>query len=168
MDKPLKMNFFKQIYFDSLNTKPIQQKKKEEEKVHHEKTQRVTQTSTNEDKYSKVLIVDDSQENRDLMVAYLKNENIQLELATNGQEAIKKSKEQIPDLIFMDMQMPIMDGIKATQLIRATGFKNPIYALTANVFEEEKKAALASGCDQYIAKPVSKKKIIELVNKLRS
>lgn len=184
MHKPLKMNFFKQIFFDSLKLTPNKEVPKTDSSAQmqssapQERKDLKSQTNQNSetkiakneilDNPAKVLIVDDSEENQALMKAYLKKANVVLKLANNGQEAVDLAKKENFDLIFMDMQMPIMDGLTATKELRKLNIKYPIMALTANVFEEEKASALAAGCSEYIAKPVSKKKIIEIIENIRS
>ncbi|MGZ3775631.1 MAG: ATP-binding protein [Pseudobdellovibrionaceae bacterium] len=116
----------------------------------------------------RILLVDDSEDNRVLMIHYLKNLPFDCDEATNGQQAIDKFKDNRYDLIFMDIQMPIMSGYKATELIRHwETSKNlahtPIVALTATAVVEDLKRAIASGCDSYAVKPVKKAEILEIL-----
>jgi multi-sensor hybrid histidine kinase (EC 2.7.13.3) len=103
----------------------------------------------------KILVVDDSSDSRLLMNELLSEIGFKIENAENGQEAIDYWKTWQPDLILMDVRMPVMDGLTATKLIKATslGQKTKILALTASVFEEDQQNILASGCDDFVAKP---------------
>lgn len=116
----------------------------------------------------RILLVDDSEDNRVLMIHYLKNLPFVCEEAVNGQEAVDKFKENRYDLIFMDIQMPIMSGYKATELIRYwEKTKNlphtPIVALTATAVLEDLKRTIVSGCDSYTVKPVKKAEILDIL-----
>lgn len=116
----------------------------------------------------KILLVDDSEDNRVLMIHYLKGLPFDCEEAIHGQEAVDKYKSQRFDLVFMDMQMPIMSGYKATELIRyhekEMGLPHtPIIALTATAVIEDLQRALSSGCDSYAVKPVKKTEILDIL-----
>ncbi|MGZ3771717.1 MAG: ATP-binding protein [Bdellovibrio sp.] len=116
----------------------------------------------------KILLVDDSEDNRVLIIHYLKNLPFDCDEASNGQEAVNKFKENNYDLIFMDIQMPIMSGYKATELIRYWEKSHnlphtPIIALTATAVLEDLKRTLVSGCDAYTVKPVKKAEILEVL-----
>lgn len=116
----------------------------------------------------RILLVDDSEDNRVLMIHYLKNLPFDCDEAVNGQEAVDKFKDNRYDLIFMDIQMPIMSGYKATELIRYwEKTKNlphtPIVALTATAVLEDLKRTIVSGCDSYTVKPVKKTEILEIL-----
>lgn len=108
-----------------------------------------------------VLIVDDSQDNRILMGAFLKGSKIKLQLAADGFEALEKFKTGVYDLIFMDMHMPGMDGYEATRKLRAletTGnlARTKVVALTALATREDADKALKAGCDDFLTKPIKK------------
>ncbi|KHD88143.1 MAG: hypothetical protein OM95_10225 [Bdellovibrio sp. ArHS] len=115
-----------------------------------------------------ILLVDDSEDNRVLIIHYLKNLPFDCDEAVNGQEAVEKFKQKRYDLIFMDMQMPIMTGYKATETIRHWESERkwshtPIIALTATAVVEDLKRTLASGCDAYVVKPVKKAEIVQIL-----
>lgn len=114
-----------------------------------------------------ILVVDDNAMNRDLVVAYLKAYDIIPEIAVNGKEALEQVKLGEFDIIFMDCQMPIMDGYESAKEIRKlTLDKNPIIiALTANAMEGDSERCISVGMDDYIAKPVSKKKLVKVIQK---
>ncbi|AFZ58751.1 response regulator [Anabaena cylindrica FACHB-243] len=111
----------------------------------------------------KILIVEDILENRQLIVKLLKYVGFDVCAVENGLEAIEIYKEWEPDLIWMDIQMPVMNGYEATKKIRAMaqGKKLMIIALTASAFEEDKKAILQVGCDDIVAKPFEENILFE-------
>ena len=104
-----------------------------------------------------ILLVEDNFSNQQIIILYIKDEVKKIEVAFNGKEALDKFGKVKYDLILMDVQMPIMDGFKATQKIReiekSTGTHTPIIAVTANAFPEDKDRCLSSGMDDYISKP---------------
>ncbi|MDQ2097991.1 MAG: ATP-binding protein [Tychonema bourrellyi B0820] len=103
----------------------------------------------------RILVVDDRADNCLVIVRLLSPLGILVREARNGQEAIAVWEDWQPHLIWMDMQMPVMDGYEATRQIKAhpLGKQTAIVALTASVFEEERKTILAAGCDDFIRKP---------------
>ena len=115
----------------------------------------------------KILLAEDSPDNQQLILAFLKNEPYEVDVAENGKVALEKTMEGKYDLILMDMQMPEMDGYTATQLIRARNQENVngqrliIVALTANVLQKDKDKCLAAGCDIYLSKPIKKAVLLE-------
>ncbi|MGE5660492.1 MAG: PAS domain S-box protein [Actinomycetota bacterium] len=106
----------------------------------------------------RILVVDDRATNRELLVQILANVGFDVQEACNGQEALEKWKDFEPHLIWMDMQMPVMNGWEATRRIKATlkGKMTVIIAITASVFEEEKASILSVGCDDIVSKPFQK------------
>ena len=104
----------------------------------------------------RVLVVDDDSFNREVISAFLEETGLELIEAANGQEAVDLCATSSFDLVLMDMQMPVMDGITATRLMRLApqGASVPIVAITANAFAEDRLACLAAGMDDYISKPV--------------
>ena len=102
-----------------------------------------------------VLLVEDSAPNQKILAYMLKNEGYEVVLAVNGQEAVDKFNEQSFDLIIMDVQMPVMDGLMATRLIRKSeqesGTHTPIVAVTAGM---DRGSCVEAGMDDYIEKPV--------------
>ncbi len=106
-----------------------------------------------------VLLVEDNEVNRFLTTELLKSWGIRVDVANNGEEGLEKWKEKEYHLILMDIQMPVMDGLQAADAIRKSNddlkSKIPLIALTANVSKGQKEEVLASGFDEYIAKPVN-------------
>jgi len=118
----------------------------------------------------KLLIVDDSEDNRVLLIHYLKDQPFEIDEAVNGQEAVNQVNTQVYDMIFMDMQMPIMSGYKATELIRhfekeKSRVPTQIVALTATAVVEDLERAIQAGCNAYLVKPVKKADIVETLKR---
>lgn len=103
----------------------------------------------------RILVVDDRWENSHLVDKLLSSVGFEVRTASNGAEGIEVWQEWEPDLIWMDMRMPIMDGYEATTRIKATpqGRKTVVIALTASAFEEQRSQVLAAGCDDFVRKP---------------
>lgn len=109
----------------------------------------------------RILVVDDVLENRYLMLKLLEPIGFSVKLAENGQEAINIWREWYPHLIWMDMQMPVVNGYEATKKIKSQnhGKKTIIIALTASSLEEEKSFILSTGCDDFVSKPFEEETI---------
>ncbi len=109
-----------------------------------------------------VLVAEDNQTNRLLIRKYLETLPITLRFANDGYEAVEAALETPPDLIFMDMSMPNMSGIEATETIRASNVTQPhIVALTANAFEAERRACLKAGMDDFLTKPIRRADLVD-------
>ena len=119
------------------------------------------------EKIPKILLVDDNMVNRQVAGEIMKKSGCEVDVAVNGQDSINKARKKDYDVIFMDIQMPDMDGVTATKKIKALGIKNlaPIVAMTAYSMKEDKERFIKSGLDDYISKPI---KASELLNKIRS
>lgn len=117
-----------------------------------------------------ILLVDDAEDNRQLVILYLKKLPYKIDIAENGQIAIDKYKSNKYDLILMDIQMPVMDGYTATEEIRKWEKENglkaaPIVAITANAFKEDEEKSYKAGCTGYLSKPIHKNTFVEAVRK---
>ena len=114
-----------------------------------------------------VLVVEDNQLNQEMVAALFKQINLQFILAENGKIAVEKTMELKPNLILMDMHMPVMDGIEATKKIRAMPeFKHtPIIALSADAFSEQQKVAFEAGVNKYVTKPIDFPKLMPIMAK---
>lgn len=108
----------------------------------------------------KILIAEDNDSNYLLVRHILKDYN--LTRALDGADAVWKARNESFDLILMDMKMPVMGGLEATRRIREFNAKVPIIALTANAFDSDKSSAIEAGCNAFLAKPLSKKQLLEI------
>ena len=105
----------------------------------------------------RILVVEDNLDNRRILVYRLQRiGDFDILEASNGQEALSLVESESPDLIFMDLKMPVMDGWEATRRIRAREGRRrvPIIALTAQAMAGDEQKALAAGCDDYVPKPI--------------
>jgi two-component system sensor histidine kinase BarA len=113
----------------------------------------------------KVLAVDDNAANLKLIAAMLKEMVSQVVVCKNGKEAVRLAQSQPFDIIFMDIQMPIMDGISATQAIRSQSLntETPIVAVTAHAIPGERERLIRQGMDDYLAKPIDESMLAQLI-----
>ncbi len=117
---------------------------------------------------SRILLVEDLEDNRDVVSLFLKGTPYRLDMAENGAVALQKFKTSAYELVLMDMQMPVMDGLQATTAIRRweceqQRVSTPILALTANAFQEESDKSLAAGCTAHVTKPIKKKTLLAAI-----
>jgi hypothetical protein len=111
-------------------------------------------TKLPENLHGRVLLAEDSPDNRRLVGTCLRRLGIDFSFAENGEEAVQLAMNEEFDVILMDMQMPVMDGLTATEILRATGYGGPIVAFTANVMSEDIERYLAKGCSHCVGKPI--------------
>jgi hypothetical protein len=102
----------------------------------------------------RVLVVDDSVDNQQLVQRYLTRKGAEISVANNGAEAVEAVKDGEFDAILMDLSMPVLDGYSATLRLRERGYRQPIIAFTAHAMSEVRAKCLASGFNDHIAKPV--------------
>ncbi|NEQ42987.1 MAG: response regulator [Leptolyngbya sp. SIOISBB] len=104
----------------------------------------------------KILLVEDNEMNRDMLSRRLQRKGYDVVIATDGIEGLEQSKSETPDLILMDMSLPVMDGWEATRQLKANTHTKmiPVIALTAHAMSGDREKALAAGCDEYDTKPI--------------
>ncbi|MCK8824034.1 response regulator [Fuchsiella alkaliacetigena] len=117
---------------------------------------------------AKILLVEDNEMNRDMLSRRLKRKGFEVEVAINGSEGVAKTLEEEPDLVLMDMSLPVMDGWEATKQIKADlGTKEiPIIALTAHAMSGDRQKCLDAGCDEFETKPVQMNKLLTKIESL--
>ncbi|MEO5334803.1 MAG: ATP-binding protein [Magnetococcus sp. YQC-5] len=118
-----------------------------------------------------ILLVEDSEDNQLLIKTFLKNTSHHLSIAEDGEEAVRRVQCEAFDLVFMDVQMPVMDGYTATRLIRQweqnTGQRAlPVVALTAHALHGEEERSREAGCDLYLSKPIKKQRLLEVIQQI--
>ena len=118
----------------------------------------------------RVLLAEDSLFNQKLAVALLEGQQHTVTVVVNGQEAVQAVATRRFDLVLMDVQMPIMDGLEATNRIREhereTGTHVPIIAMTAHALEGDRERCLEVGMDGYVAKPIAARDLFEAIDRL--
>tara|TARA_B100000513_G_scaffold34446_1_gene13253 strand:- start:20 stop:379 length:360 start_codon:yes stop_codon:yes gene_type:complete len=112
-----------------------------------------------------ILIVEDNEMNRDMLGRRLERRGFEIDFALDGQEGLDKMRERKPDLVLMDMGLPVLDGWQATtQAKEDEGLKDvPIIALTAHALETDRQKALTAGADDFDTKPVDIKRLLEKI-----
>jgi PAS domain S-box-containing protein len=119
----------------------------------------------------KILVVEDNLFNQKVALGYLKKFGYLADIANNGAEALNMASSQTYDLVFMDMQMPVMDGITATRAIRQNAMLQPqpkIVAMTANVMLEDVQACLEAGMNDYLSKPVQIDELVRILTQFQN
>lgn len=109
--------------------------------------------------HGRVLLADDNNDIRDLVTRLLKRQGVSVLSVVNGRQAVDMALKEMPDVVLMDMEMPIMDGLAATKLLREKGFTRPIFAMTAHPEGPEVERALKEGFDGYLEKPVNREQL---------
>ena len=105
---------------------------------------------------AKILLVEDNDMNRDMLSRRLLRKGYEVVMALDGQQAVEMAAAEKPDLILMDMSLPVLDGWEATRRIKAAAATRgiPVIALTAHAMSGDREKALESGCDDYDTKPI--------------
>jgi CheY-like chemotaxis protein len=111
----------------------------------------------------KVLLVEDNEMNRDMLSRRLVRNGYEVVIAVNGQEGVDMASSESPDLILMDMSLPVLDGWEATRRLKANpGTASiPVIALTAHAMETDREKAMAAGCDDFDTKPIELPRLLE-------
>jgi two-component system cell cycle response regulator DivK len=117
---------------------------------------------------SKILLVEDNEMNRDMLSRRLAKRGFEIVNAISGDKGIELAKSENPDLILMDMSLPVIDGWEATRRIKAAAETRtiPIIALTAHAMATDRDKALSAGCDDYDTKPVELPRLLEKIDRL--
>ena len=115
---------------------------------------------------AKILLVEDNEMNRDMLSRRLTRKGFEVEIAVDGQEGVDKATSMLPDLILMDLSLPVLDGWGATKAIKANPQTSniPIIALTAHAMAGDREKALEAGADEYDTKPIELKRLLEKIN----
>lgn len=115
----------------------------------------------------KILLVEDNEMNRDMLVRRLRTRGYDVEVAVNGAEALDKVEAIDPDLVLMDMSLPVMDGWEATERLknRSETADIPILALTAHALESDRTKALEIGCDEFETKPIDMERLLDKIQR---
>lgn len=115
----------------------------------------------------KILIVEDNEMNRDMLGRRLLRKKFEVVFAEDGQKGLEMASVELPDLILMDMSLPIMDGWEATRRIKADPKTKaiPVIALTAHAMNTDREKALEAGCDEFDTKPVDFTRLLGLMGK---
>lgn len=113
----------------------------------------------------RILVAEDGLDNQVLLKAYLEKAGALVQIAGNGDEAYQAATKESFDLVLMDIQMPIMDGLQATKKLRQIGYSKPILALTAHAMKEEVARSFEAGCNDHLNKPISRAALISTVEK---
>jgi CheY-like chemotaxis protein len=119
---------------------------------------------------AKILLVEDNEMNRDMLSRRLKKRGYEVEIAMDGAEGVDKARSGSPDLILMDMSLPVKDGWTATRELKADPEMRatPVVALTAHAMAGDRDRALEAGCDAYETKPIELPRLLETIEKLLS
>lgn len=115
----------------------------------------------------KILIVEDNEMNRDMLSRRLERRGFAVIMAVDGQQGVDMARSEKPDLILMDMSLPVMDGWAATQAIKADEALKviPVIALTAHAMAGDREKAIEAGCDDYDTKPIELPRLLEKIGK---
>ncbi len=112
-----------------------------------------------------ILVAEDARTNQVLIKSLLKRLGLKVTIAEDGKQAVQKAQSEQFNLIFMDIEMPNMNGYEATKAIREKGLNTPIIALTAYAMKGDDKKCFEAGCDEYISKPIEHEKLLQTLNK---
>lgn len=116
----------------------------------------------------KILLVEDNEMNSDMLSRRLERKGYQVVVALDGAQALSMAKSEHPDLILMDMSLPVMDGWEATRRLKADPTMRyiPVIALTAHAMSSDRDKALEAGCDDYDTKPIELPRLLEKIETL--
>ena len=114
-----------------------------------------------------LLLVEDNEMNRDMQARRLVRRGFEVLIAMDGREGVEVATEKLPDLILMDLNLPVMDGWEATRRLKSAPETRgiPIIALTAHATSGDRERAMEAGCDGYVSKPIDMEKLVEMIEK---
>jgi CheY-like chemotaxis protein len=117
---------------------------------------------------SRLLLVEDNEMNRDMLTRRLERKGYQVLVAMDGEQSVAKARSESPDLILMDMSLPVIDGWEATRRLKAEpGTRGiPVIALTAHAMAGDREKALAAGCDDFDTKPIDLQRLLGKIESL--
>ncbi len=117
---------------------------------------------------SKLLLVEDNEMNRDMLSRRLQRSGYEVIIAVDGEEGVRIAQSEAPDLILMDMSLPVLDGWEATRRLKAAPKTQsiPILGLTAHAMSGDREKAIEAGCDDYDTKPVEFSRLLEKIHAL--
>ena len=117
---------------------------------------------------SKILLVEDNEMNRDMLSRRLRKKGYTVVIAEDGERGVELARSEVPDLILMDMSLPVMDGWTTTRVIRADPVTKgiPVIALTSHAMSGDRERALAAGCHDYDTKPVELERLLGKIEAL--
>jgi two-component system cell cycle response regulator DivK len=118
----------------------------------------------------KILLVEDNEMNRDMLMRRLQRKGYQVVLALDGRSGVEMTQAEAPDLVLMDMSLPVLDGWEATRRLKADAATRhiPVIALTAHAMSSDREKALEAGCDDYDTKPVELPRLLAKIEALLS
>jgi CheY-like chemotaxis protein len=116
----------------------------------------------------KILLVEDSPDNQALISIFLKKYGASVEIATDGAEAVKAAFQGKFDVVLMDVQMPVLDGLSAVKILRQRGYQKPIVALTAHAMSEERQRCINAGFSDFLTKPLQRNVLMSMLAQIRS
>jgi two-component system, cell cycle response regulator DivK len=116
----------------------------------------------------KILIVEDNEMNREMLTRRLERRGYEVVIAVDGEKGIERARRDRPDLILMDMSLPVVDGWEATRLMKADAALRhiPVIALTAHAMANDREKALDAGCDDYDTKPIELPRLLAKIEAL--
>src|SRR5437867_6871091 len=116
----------------------------------------------------KVLLVEDNEMNRDMLSRRLSRRGFEVLIAVDGAQGVQVAKTEAPDLILMDMSLPVLDGWDATRQLKAAAQTRtiPVIALTAHAMTGDRDKAMSAGCDDYDTKPIELSRLLERINRM--
>jgi CheY-like chemotaxis protein len=117
---------------------------------------------------AKVLLVEDNEMNRDMLSRRLMRQGFEVVVAVDGQEGVDAARAGRPDIVLMDMSLPVLDGWEATRQLKAQDETRsiPVIALTAHAMAGDRQQALEAGCDDYDTKPIELPRLLEKMRRL--